>query len=152
MELMLVILVIAITGVLGLDTISSYEANARSERAARECLVAFRYARNLAFTSGKNACVRFNSGTNSFSVYWQSNGSSWDASPVTQPMAQGQTYTVSLNTANELAGCTYSISPSATQFTYSALGSCDTAGTITFTFGNHTKQLVVALVGDPTVN
>ena len=79
----------SIIAALGADCVAAYEASCPFRRAARECRCAFRYARNLARTSGNNACVYFNSGTNSFSVYWESNGTSWDANPVTKPMTQG---------------------------------------------------------------
>ncbi len=115
-------------------------------------MAAFRYSRYLAMTTGKSSKVSFNTGTNAFSVYWMSNGSTWDASPVTQPLSGG-TYTVNLNTSNGIVGTTFALNPSGTtNFTYNALGSCDNATTITFSYGTRTKLLTVPKAGDPQLN
>ena len=118
-----------------------------------ECLAAMRYARSLACATGNCTCVYFDAPSNSFSVYYQSDGADWDPAPVAQPMGQGGSYTISLSTTRELQNTTFSFSPAtANQFTYSPLGSCDTAATITFTFGSSSRQVIVPLVGDPTLN
>src|SRR4051812_40645386 len=52
LELMLVILIMSILSVAGMDAISTFEANQRADRAARESLTAFRFARGLAMTTG----------------------------------------------------------------------------------------------------
>ena len=152
LEVMIVLLIMALVVSLGVQTIASFEANQRADRAARETLVAFRYARNLAMTTGKNACVLFDPPTNSFSVYWQSNGSSWDATPVQQPLAPGN-YTIDYDTEKELVGTSFSLNPSGTnRFTYSGLGTCDNASVVTFTFGSKSKTMSIVRVGDPTIN
>jgi hypothetical protein len=137
-----------------MDSIANYDASARPERAARECLMAFRYARQLAITSGKSTKVTFTTGASSgFSVYWMSNGSSWDANPVTMPAAQGGTYTVTMANSNELKGTTISLNPSGTTvFTFNSLGSLDNSTVITFTYGPKTKTLTVPKAGEPSIS
>lgn len=153
MELLIVVLIMAIATSIGVDAISAYEASTRPERAARECLQAFRFARQLATTTGKSTKVTFNTSTNAFSVYWMSNGTTWDANPVAQPAAQGGTYTVTMDNSPEIKGVTLSLNPSGTTaFTYNALGSLDNASVVTFTYGSRTKTLTVAKVNDPTIN
>ena len=55
---MIVVLIMSIIGVLSLGAVADFEANQRADRAARESLTFFRFARSLAMTSGKNAKVR----------------------------------------------------------------------------------------------
>lgn len=151
-EIMAVLVIMSIMAMAGADSIASFEANQRAERAADETLGAFRFARNLALTTGKSAKVQLSTASKTFSVYWMSNGSTWDATPVSTGMNAGGTWVINLGTARELTGTTFTVSPtSATSFTYSALGSCATTGTITFTSGNKNKLLVVNAVGDPQV-
>jgi len=152
-EVLIVLIIMGIVGTLGMDSVSNYDATARPERAARECLMAFRYARQLAVTSGKSTKVTFDTSANAFSVYWMSNGSTWDASPVTQPGAQGGTYTITLANTAELKGTTLSLNPpGTTAFTFNALGSLDNSTVITFTYGPKTRTLTVSKVGDPIIN
>ncbi len=152
-EMLIVILIMAITASLGVDAISGFEAAERPTRAARECLQAFRFARQLAVATGKSAKVSFNTSTNSFSVYWMSNGSTWDASPVAQPAFAAGVYTVTMSNSFELAGVTLSLNPAGTtNFTYNPVGSLDNASVVTFTYGSKSKTLTVNKVGDPIVN
>jgi prepilin-type N-terminal cleavage/methylation domain-containing protein len=152
MELMLVILIISIVSLLSIDTVADFEANQRADRAARESLAFFRYARSLAMTTGKKAEVVVSPAAGTLSVFWQSNGTSWDATPVaTGATASGQ-WVLNLNNQRELVGTAVSLNPSGTtSFVYGALGTCVQTGTLTFTFAGRTKSLVVANVGDPKI-
>ncbi len=153
MELMVVLIIMAIVATIGCDTASEFEAAARPDRAAKECGLAFQYARQLAMTSGKNTKVTFDTTANAFSVYWMSNGTSWDATPVANPMAQGGVYTITMNSASEINGNTISLSPAGTTaFTYNSLGNLDNATTVTFQYGGKSKTLNVYRTGDPQVN
>src|SRR5689334_1501060 len=87
MELVLVLLILAITSALGIDAVSTFEANQRADRGARETLAFFRYARHLSMTTGKSAKIEIDTVNKTISVYWKSNGVSWDATPVAQSMA-----------------------------------------------------------------
>jgi len=151
-EILIVVMIMSIVMSLGVQTIASFEANQRAERAARETLVAFRFARNLAMTTGKDSCVLFNTSSNSFSIYWKSNGTTWDATPIQQPLAPGN-YTINYGTERELAGTTFALNPAATvRFTYNGLGTCDSASTLALRFGSKSKTLSIVRVGDPTIN
>lgn len=152
MEMMIVVTLMAITAVISVDTIATFEANQRADRACREALGFFRFARNLAMTTGKTAEVRLDFTAHTFAVYWQSNGTSYDATPYAQSMIAGGQMIIDLDTERELAGATMATTPaSTTDFAYGPLGSCSTAATITFTIGAKTKTLVVPKVGDPVV-
>src|SRR5262249_1087777 len=85
-EILIVVIILGIVTSFGVQAISEFEANHRAGRAARECMAAFRYSRYLAMTTGKNSKVSFNTGSNSLSVYWMSNGSTWDSTPVSEPL------------------------------------------------------------------
>lgn len=152
LEILIVLLIMGIVASFGIQAISAFESSNRAERAAREGLAAFRYARHLAMTTGKSAKVSFDTVNSAFSVYWMSNGSSWDATPVNQPLGGG-TYTVHLKTDAGVFGTGISLNPAGTTaFTYNVLGSCDNATTVTFTYGTKSKTLVVPKAGDPQLN
>lgn len=150
MELMLVMLIMAILAVLGMDAIAEFEAAQRADRAARESLAFFRLARNLAMTTGKKAKVVVDTSGKTVSVYWQSNGTSYDTTAYTNNMVSGGTSVLNLTNARELTGTSVSLNPSGTTyFEYSALGNCAQTGTVSFTYGGKSKSLVVPNVGDP---
>jgi Tfp pilus assembly protein FimT len=152
MELTMVMLIMSIVGVLGIDAISSFEANQRADRAARESLACFRYARTLAITTGKKAKVAISTASGTVSVYWMSNGTSYDATPVaTGSTASGQ-WVVNMNSARELMGTAISLNPTTTTyFEFNTLGTCGQTGTVSFTYAGRVKSLTVNHVGDPVL-
>jgi prepilin-type N-terminal cleavage/methylation domain-containing protein len=152
LEVLITVTILAITAVISVDTIATFEANQRADRAARETVAYFRFARHLAMTTGKTAEVRISTTNRTIGVYWMSNGTSYDATPYTQSMAASNQMLINLGTQRELSGTTLSVAPTtALDFAYGPLGSCSTAATITFTFGSRTRSLVVPKVGDPIV-
>ncbi|HVS71660.1 MAG TPA: prepilin-type N-terminal cleavage/methylation domain-containing protein [Phycisphaerae bacterium] len=151
MELMIVITILSIVSVISIDTIATFEANQRADRASREALAFFRFARNLAMTTGKTAEVRLTPASSTFAVYWMSNGTSYDATPYPQSMVAGGQMLINMTTERELQGTTLSATGGATDFAYGPLGSCSTSATITFTYGHSTKTLVIPQVGDPQI-
>jgi prepilin-type N-terminal cleavage/methylation domain-containing protein len=153
MELMIVILIMSIVASLGVDTISTFEANQRAERAARESLTLFRYARYLALSTGKSSKVEIDATAGMLAVYWMSNGTSWDATPVTHTMFSGGAMRMTLSSMKETAGTTMTVTPAGTtSFIYGMLGSCGTAGTVKFSYGTKSKTLTIPSVGEVTVN
>lgn len=149
-EIMLVVLIMSIIAVLGMDAIAEFESSQRADRAARESLVFFRLARNLAMTTGKKAKVAVDTSNRTVSVFWQSNGTAYDATAYTNGMTGSGTSVLNLNNAREVVGTTVALNPSGTTyFEYSALGTSAQTGTVSFTYGGKTKSLVVANVGDP---
>jgi Tfp pilus assembly protein FimT len=150
MEILLVLLILSITSVIGIDAIATFEANQRADRGARETLAFFRYARHLAMTTGKSAKVQIDPANKTIAVYWMSNGTSWDASPVAQSMASGGTMKLDFANSGEIKGTSLTLNPAGTTaFTYNALGACSSRSTLTFTYGSKAKDLVIPMVGDP---
>ena len=151
-ELTLVMLIISIISVLGMDAVSSFEANQRADRAARESLACFRYAKSLALTTGKKAKVAVSTTNGTLSVYWMSNGSTYDLTPVaTGSTASGQ-WVVNMNNSRELMGTAISLNPTTTTyFEYNALGTCGQTGAVSFTYAGRVKSLTVNHVGDPVL-
>jgi prepilin-type N-terminal cleavage/methylation domain-containing protein len=151
-EMLIVLLIMSIVSVLGMDTISEFEASQRAQRASLEILAFFRYARNLAMTTGNNAEVKLDTVNNTFAVYLMSNGTTWDTTPYAQEMASGGTMLININSERELAGTTMTVAPTtATAFIYQPLGTCTVTGVISFTDGPKVSTVTVPAVGDPQV-
>jgi len=151
-EIMLVVLIMAIIAVMGIDAIAEFDAAQRADRAARESLAFFRFARTLAMTTGKKAKVAVDTTNRTLSVYWQSNGTSYDATPYAVNMTATGTSVLNLNNARDLVGTTIALNPPATTyFEYSALGTCAQTGTVNFSYAGKTKGLAIANVGDPQI-
>jgi len=151
-EMLLVILIMAIIATLGLDAIANFEAAQRADRACRESLTFFRFARSLAQTTGKKAKVTVDTTNKTFAIYWQSNGTSYDTTPYSTGIVAGGNWTLNINSAHELVGTSVSVTPNTiTYFEYGPLGTCNQTGTVAFSYAGLTKSLVVPAVGDPTV-
>ena len=149
---MMVIMILAITALLARDAIAEFEASQRPDRAAREALVWFRFARNLAMTTGKNAKVAVDTAAGTLSVYWQSNGSTYDATPYPCSMTSSGTAVLTLSSARELSGTSLTVTPgTTTYFEYGPLGTCNQTGTLTLTYAGRGKTLTVTSVGDPQI-
>jgi len=147
---MIVVVILAIVALLGMDAIAEFEATQRADRAARESLACFRFARNLAMTTGKKAKIAVDTTNRTLSVYWQSDGASYDGTPYATNMTATGTEILNLNNARELVGTTVALNPTSTTFfEYSALGTCAQTGTVSFSYGGKTKALAIANVGDP---
>ncbi len=147
---MTVVLILSILAVLGMDGIAEFEAAQRPDRAARESLAYFRLARTLAMTTGKKAKVSISTANATVSVFWQSNGAAYDATAYASGMTGSGTAVLNLNNNRELTGTAVTLNPTtATDFEYSALGTCLETGTVTFTYGGKSKAISVVSVGDP---
>jgi len=149
----MVVVIMSILAVLGTDAIAQFEASQRGDRAARESMRAFIAAREIARTTGKKTKVALDTSAGTLSVYWQSNGSTYDTTPVSNGMTSTGTWVLSMNNNRELVGTTIAVSNTSMGYTnyfeYSALGNCAQTGTVTFTYGGKTKSLVVPYIGDP---
>jgi Tfp pilus assembly protein FimT len=156
MEVILVLLIMSIIAVLGMDAIAEFEAAQRADRAARESLAFFRLARNLAMTTGKRSRVAISTSNNTVTVLWNQsgdwNGTTGTFASVSNGMTASGTSVLDLTNSRDLVGTTMALNPtSTTSFDYTALGNCAQSGTITFSYGGRTKNLIVAAVGDPTL-
>jgi Tfp pilus assembly protein FimT len=144
------VLILSILAMLGMDGIAEFEAAQRPDRAARESLAYFRLARTLAMTTGKKAKVSVSTSNKTVSVFWQSNGTTYDATAYASGMTGSGTAVLNLSSNQELTGTTVSLNPTTTtDFEYSPLGTCLETGTVTFTYGGKSKSLSIASVGDP---
>jgi Tfp pilus assembly protein FimT len=149
-ELMIVVLILSILSVTAMDAIATFEANQRADRAARESLAAFRFAKGLAMSTGKKAKVVVDTTASTLSVFWQSNGTAYDTTAYATGMTTTGTWVLNMNNNRELVGTAISLNPTTTTFfEYNALGTSGQTGTVTFTYGTKTKSLVVSNVGDP---
>ena len=150
-EMMLVLIILAITAVLGLDVLANTEASMRADRAAREALTAIKYARSLAVTTGGVYGVEFDTANARFQVF-QATGSN----VVGQPMCAGATYVINLTSA-ELKGTTMTatITGDATNpydVTFAPLGTTTNSGTVVFTYAGYKRTVTIPTVGEPTIN
>jgi prepilin-type N-terminal cleavage/methylation domain-containing protein len=151
-EIMIVVIIISICTVMAMDGISAFEANQRADRGAREALVWFRFARNLAMTTGKKAKVSIDTTNKTLAVYWQSNGTTYDVNPYATSMTATGTAVLNFGANRELTGSSISVNPVATTyFEFGALGTCSQSGTLTFTYAGRSKSLAIAAVGDPQI-
>ncbi len=151
-EMTMVLLIMSIIAMLGIDAVANYEAAQRADRACRESLAYFRFARSLALTTGKKAKVTVDTVNKIVAVYYQSNGASYDATAYSTSMLAGGSWTLNVGNARELAGTSITLNPAATTyFEYGPLGTCSETGTVTFSYAGVSKNLVVAAVGDPQV-
>jgi type II secretion system protein H len=149
-EILIVVLILAITATAGMDAIANTDATMRANRAGREVVAALRYARMMATTTGGVYGVEFDTTNKRFQVF-KTTGSS----VVNQTLTGGGTYVINLN-SQELMGnvMTVSIANDATNpydLTYSAMGSTSNSGTVVFTYGGHTSTVTIPAVGDPTI-
>lgn len=150
-EMVLVILIMAIVSVAGLDLLANTESRMRPDRAAREALVAIRYARMLSTTTGGTYGVEFDTANARFQVF-QTTGSN----VVAQPMTAGRTYIINLSQA-ELRGTTMTatIAGDATNpydVTFAPLGSTTNSGTVVFSLAGYSRTITIPTVGEPTIN
>jgi len=148
-EIILVILILAITATIGLDAIANTEATFRADRAARELMTAIKYARTLSITTGGTYGVEFDTVKGQFSVF-----NTTGSNVVAQPLSTGGTYIVKLSQP-EIAGTTMTVSlANATtnpyDLIYASLGTTSNNGTVVFTYAGYTKTVNIPAVGDPS--
>ena len=148
-EVMIVLVVLAITATLGLDALGNTEARLRADRAAREAVAALRYARMMSMTTGGTYGVEFDTANKRFQVF-QTTGSN----VVTQPLTGG-TYVINLS-RTELAGTTMTctITGDTTNpydLTYGTLGATANNGTVVFSYAGYLRTVTIPKVGDPTI-
>jgi Tfp pilus assembly protein FimT len=150
-EVLITVLIMAIVGALAVGQVSHSDAGLRAERAAREAVIAVRFARTRAMTDGTSYKVRFNVAAKTISVI---NPSASDA-VLAAPMA-GAVMQINLTGKSDVSGVTFS--PTITgdtsdpyDVTFTPLGATSNSGTVSFTYGTMTKTLSIPNVGDPTL-
>jgi prepilin-type N-terminal cleavage/methylation domain-containing protein len=150
-EMLIVVLLMAITSTIAMDVIAETEAGLRPDRAAREAVCAILYARAMAISYGGNFGVEFDTANNRFQVFQTTGGN-----VVAQSMYGGGTYVINLSRP-ELKGTTMTvaIAGDATNpydLIYAPLGNTSNNGTVVFSYGGKQKTVTIPKVGDPTIN
>ena len=157
MELLIVVLILAITAKMAVDVISSTEASMRADRAARETLAALRFARNLATTTGNVSGVEFDTAARKIKVYTMIGATqTWVSVPFAGSGKSGL-YQIDLAADREVSGVTLTVTiPSAAANPYdvafNALGATRNTGTVKFNYSNTSKTLTITSLADPTLN
>jgi Tfp pilus assembly protein FimT len=152
LEVLITVLIIQIISSMVLVNVSSVQSTERLTRAAEQIVIAMRYARMVAMTSGQSAGVEFDKSGNSFRVF---QGSS--AVTASNALMSGGTYAVDFDTEPNLSGVTIydvSIAGSSTnpyRVTFGNLGGTTNSGYITLSYGSNQKKIKVPLVGDASV-
>lgn len=98
-EMLITILIIQIISGMVMVNVGSVQRTERLTRAAEQVMVALRYARILAMSTGESAGVEFNTTTHTFRVF---QGAA--ATTVSNSMIPGGLYSISLATSHELNG------------------------------------------------
>jgi prepilin-type N-terminal cleavage/methylation domain-containing protein len=150
-EILIVLIITAITATLALDAVANTDASLKADRAAREACTALRYARAMTLSYGASYGVEFDTANNRFQVF-QTTGSN----VVTQSLNGTGTYVISLSSP-ELARTTMAvtIAGDATNpydVVFAPLGSTNNTGTVVFTYAGKSRTVTIPKLGDPTIN
>jgi prepilin-type N-terminal cleavage/methylation domain-containing protein len=150
-EVLCCLLVLSIIAFLGADFIGDTEASLRSEHAAQEALGAVRYARMESITTGTSYTVRFDTSARTISVLDSS------LNVATQRLLAGGTFVIDLSNRRDLTGTTFTAAVTGDaanpyDVKFGPTGSTANPGTISFTYGNTSKNLIIPATGEPTLN
>ena len=151
-EVLLTVLIIQIISGMIMVNVSDVQTNERLARSCEQIVLALRYARVQAMSTGQPVGVEFNVSGNSVRVF---QGPS--ATTVSDSMIAGGTYVINLNNQAETSGVRLSgamISNDATdpyRVTFSTLGGTSNNGYVTLTYGGVTKTVQIPLVGEAKV-
>jgi len=152
LEVLLTIVIIQIISSLVLVNVSTVQTTEKLSRAGEQIVVATRYARMLAMTSGQTAGVEFNTATNQIRVF---QGPA--ATTVNNPQVQGGTYVIYLATQQDIAGVhmgTILLSSDNTnpyQVIYGKLGGTLNNGYVTLSYSNQSRTVNIPLVGEAKI-
>jgi prepilin-type N-terminal cleavage/methylation domain-containing protein len=148
-ETLIAVMILGIVAAIGIEAVANTESNVRAERAAREAVMAIRFARSRAMTDGATYKVRFNVGAKTISVIDPANGNAVLAAPLSGSVMQ-----INLSGSSDVANVLMTpvitgASSDPYDVSYSPTGGTTNSGTVTFTYGASTKQLQIPNVGDP---
>jgi prepilin-type N-terminal cleavage/methylation domain-containing protein len=150
-EMLCTVLIMAIVSTIAVDVIADTEAQLRAERAAREAVIAIRFARARAMADGVPYIVRFNVGGKTISVVDPANAYAVLAAPT-----GGGQMLINFGTNRDVANVAMvpSLAGDATDpydMTFRPNGGTANSGSVSFTYGARTKVLQVPNVGDPII-
>ncbi len=148
-ELLVTVLTIQVISAIVLVSVGNVEATERTDRAYNETIVALRYARMLAMTSGQSCGVEFDTQASRIRVFM-----GVAMTTVNNSQISGGSYIIDLKNQTNVRGVTLtgiSIVGDTTnpyQVWYGTLGQTNNTGTVTFTYGTCTKTLNIPSVGE----
>lgn len=146
-----VVIIQIISGIIVVN-VSNVQDNEKLARACEQVVVATRYARILAMSTGQPAGVEFNTATNQIRVF-----SGAAATTALNSQVLGGTYLIDLNNQSDIANVNISsvlISNGATnpyQVTFGKLGGTLNNGFVTLAYGTHTRTINIPLAGESTI-
>jgi Tfp pilus assembly protein FimT len=152
LEVLITILIIHIISGMVMVNVSTIQTSEKLSRAGEQVVTALRYARTLSMTTGEPAGVEFNMTTNQIRVF-----QGVSATTVTNNLISGGQYVIDLPTQSEIAGVkitTASLVGNTTNpywVVFGRLGGTTNNGSVTLTYGQQSKRVVIPLVGEAKV-
>jgi Tfp pilus assembly protein FimT len=151
-ETMITVLIIHMISGMVIVSVSSIQRSEKLSRAGQQVVVALRYARILAMSTGQPAGVEFNTTTNQVRVF---QGAS--ATTVNNSMIQSGTYVINFNTQADVNGVTISNALLSSDVTnpywvvFGTLGGTVNNGSVALNYGGQSVTVQIPLVGDAKV-
>jgi Tfp pilus assembly protein FimT len=151
-EVLCTVLIIQIISGMVVVNVSSVQDNEKLSRAAEQIVVALRYARILAMSTGQPAGVEFDTATNQIRVFQGAT-----ATTVSNSQILGGTYLINLNTQADI--CNVKVSSALLsndntnpyQVIFGKLGGTLNNGYVTLSYGSCTRTVNIPLVGEATI-
>jgi len=150
--MIVVMLILQLVAGMVLVNVSAAQRSERLSRAGEQVIVALRYARMLAMSSGQPVGVEFNTATSQMRVFY---GAS--ATTVSNNLMSGGTYVVNFAKQADVAGVTFSSaaitarSANPYQVVFGTFGGTQNSGTITLSYGGQRITVQIPAVGDAKV-
>jgi len=151
-EMLITVLIIQIISGMIMVNVSNVQTNERLARACEQVVLALRYARLQAMSTGQPGGVEFNVASNNVRVF-QGNA----ATTVSTTFIRGGTYVIDFANQAETSGVKLTgalLSNDATdpyRVTFGNLGGTANNGYITLTYGGVTKTVQIPLVGEAKI-
>lgn len=151
-EMLITVLIIQIISGMVMVNVSQVQTNERLARACEQIVLALRYARMQAMSTGQAGGVEFNIASNTVRVF---QGAS--ATTVNNSLISGGTYVINFANQGETSGVRLSaamIANDATdpyRVTFGNLGGTSNNGYVTLSYGGATKTVQIPMVGEAKV-
>jgi len=151
-EVLITVLIIhAIAGMIMVN-VSNIQTSEKITRGAQQVIVALRYARMVAMTTGQPAGVEFNTATNQVRVF---QGAA--ATTVPNSLIPGGNYIIDFNSQFDVNGTRITAATivgdttSPYQVIFGKLGGTNNNGSVTLTYASQSKTISIPVVGDATM-
>jgi Tfp pilus assembly protein FimT len=152
LEVLMTVIIIQIISSMAIVSVSNVQPTEQLAMAGQQMVVALRYARMLAMTSGQTAGVEFDTINNTVRVF---QGDTQATAP--NSLIAGGSYIINLNTQSEISGVMLGqalISQNTSSpycVTFGKLGGTTNNGYVTLQYGGLSKTVSIPLVGEATV-